>query len=276
MKRGEIYSLPAVDSLPLRAAVCGLNDCDPIYYNKRECSNITVLGHILKGHGTIKVESASHSLSAGDTFILPKYTYHEVSADPDASDDNRWVYIWINLEDDFVLELLRACGLEYVYRVHHEEILTFFEQFLSKAAVFNFQDSPTAAASNFASLIFQIIHTLGLANQREKQHVSPFASSLQEYILKHLETRITINELAQHFSMSARSFNNLCKRELGVTPYQLVLEEKLKLACRLLEQTNLPIQQVADRLCFADMYYFSNLFKQKTGVSPTQYRKAAH
>ena len=51
------------------------------------------------------------------------------------------------------------------------------------------------------------------------------------------------------------------------------LDRKIKLAKDMLVNTNLPIKQIASNLCYADEYYFSNVFKQKTGVSPGRYRK---
>ena len=41
----------------------------------------------------------------------------------------------------------------------------------------------------------------------------------------------------------------------------------------MLLNTNLSVKQIANHLSFADEYYFSNVFKQKVGLSPTAYRK---
>jgi two-component system response regulator YesN len=37
--------------------------------------------------------------------------------------------------------------------------------------------------------------------------------------------------------------------------------------------TSLSVKEVAQKLCFSDEYYFSNIFKEKVGCSPSQYRK---
>ena len=63
------------------------------------------------------------------------------------------------------------------------------------------------------------------------------------------------------------------KRAYGVTPYAYLLEKKLDLAGQLLRDTNLSVREIAEKLSFADEYYFSNVFKKKTGVSPSVYRR---
>ena len=59
-----------------------------------------------------------------------------------------------------------------------------------------------------------------------------------------------------------------------MTPYAYVLGKRIDLSKKLLVDTNLTVKQIADKLCFTDEYYFSNLFKRKVGVSPAAYRRA--
>jgi YesN/AraC family two-component response regulator len=50
------------------------------------------------------------------------------------------------------------------------------------------------------------------------------------------------------------------------------LEKKISFAKKLLVDTSLSVKQISDKLCFSDEYYFSNIFKKKTGQTPSQYR----
>ena len=58
------------------------------------------------------------------------------------------------------------------------------------------------------------------------------------------------------------------KRYYGVTPYQYILDRKIAVARRLLLVTNMKVFEISAQLGFSDEYYFSDLFKAKTGVSP--------
>jgi AraC-like DNA-binding protein len=51
------------------------------------------------------------------------------------------------------------------------------------------------------------------------------------------------------------------------------LDRRIELAKQQLQNTQQSIQDISDSLCFSDSHYFSNLFKAKTGFTPTQYRQ---
>ena len=62
------------------------------------------------------------------------------------------------------------------------------------------------------------------------------------------------------------------RQAYGITPYQFLLGQKLTAACELLTHSHQSVKEIADYLGFADEFYFSRLFKQKIGVSPSNYR----
>ena len=66
---------------------------------------------------------------------------------------------------------------------------------------------------------------------------------------------------------------DLFRAEMGMPPYRYVLERKIELARQLLSETGMSVRDIASYLSFEDEFYFSGLFRRKTGFSPTQYRK---
>ena len=58
-----------------------------------------------------------------------------------------------------------------------------------------------------------------------------------------------------------------------MTPYQYYIQLKIHKAESLLEQENITVKEAAHRMGFDDQYYFSRLFKNKTGVSPSEWKK---
>jgi AraC-like DNA-binding protein len=51
------------------------------------------------------------------------------------------------------------------------------------------------------------------------------------------------------------------------------IDEKMRAAKTILRRSNLTVAEIAERLGYCDQHYFSNQFKKKCGISPSEYRK---
>lgn len=61
----------------------------------------------------------------------------------------------------------------------------------------------------------------------------------------------------------------------GLSPAQYITDFRVNAACRLLEETELPVSAVARSVGYNDSLYFSRIFHKTKGVSPTEYRADA-
>src|SRR5262249_28259101 len=67
---------------------------------------------------------------------------------------------------------------------------------------------------------------------------------LQIWIAEHLQTRLSVEELANRMAMSVRNFERVFTREVGTTPSQYLLQTRVEAARRLLERTGKGLKQV--------------------------------
>jgi AraC-like DNA-binding protein len=72
--------------------------------------------------------------------------------------------------------------------------------------------------------------------------------------------------------MSSASFYRFFKRELGMSPIEYVLNEKIKHAKKLLRNPGIQINEVCYLSGFEDANYFIRLFKKHEGITPKQYQ----
>ena len=96
---------------------------------------------------------------------------------------------------------------------------------------------------------------------------------LESYIRDHLADRITLDELA---GIAGLSTHNLLKRfraSFGTTPAQYIINERVAKARLLLEQSPLPITDVALATGFYSPSHFSTVFSKHVGITPTFYRR---
>jgi AraC-like DNA-binding protein len=93
-----------------------------------------------------------------------------------------------------------------------------------------------------------------------------------EYIRLNLNGNMSLKKLSEQSCMSSTSFYRLFKRELGMSPIEFVLNEKIKCAKQLLKNQTIQINEVCYLSGFEDANYFTRLFKKYEGITPKQYQ----
>ncbi|SDF82554.1 response regulator transcription factor [Sporolituus thermophilus] len=106
----------------------------------------------------------------------------------------------------------------------------------------------------------------------DEQALSPIQQVLR-YLAETPLGNINLTDAARRIHMNPSYLSQLFKQEMQVCFVDYVTDLRMKEAKRLLATTTLRISEIADRLGYADLAYFSNIFKKHTGYSPSEYRK---
>ncbi|CAG7655899.1 response regulator [Paenibacillus allorhizosphaerae] len=93
------------------------------------------------------------------------------------------------------------------------------------------------------------------------------------YIHNQLSGDITLTEAAARVHLNASYLSQLFKQQLGRTFVDYLVEARVTEAKRLLTTTSLRISEIADRVGYADVAYFSNTFKKWAGATPSEFRR---
>lgn len=93
------------------------------------------------------------------------------------------------------------------------------------------------------------------------------------WAVAHLDREITIDDLARRAFMAPRTFARRFRATMGVTPLQWLLQQRVALAQRLLETTDLPVELVARRAGFGSPPSLRQHFGRMVGTSPQAYRR---
>jgi len=94
-----------------------------------------------------------------------------------------------------------------------------------------------------------------------------------DWILTNLDKPHTVATLAKLANMSARTFARRFVEETGRTPMQWVTDQRVLYARRLLEETDLDIDHVADKSGFGTATLLRHHFRRVIGVTPSDYRR---
>lgn len=108
-------------------------------------------------------------------------------------------------------------------------------------------------------------------NQEQLSNANRFAYILQ-YIKTHLTEKLSIEALSQMAYMSKASFFRVFKLELGISPVDFIIRERIQLAKQFLKNPYCSIADACFKAGFNNQHYFSRVFRKLEGITPSNYK----
>jgi len=88
------------------------------------------------------------------------------------------------------------------------------------------------------------------------------------------EGRVALRSVAKEVGMSYFHFSRAFKQSMGMTPTNYIAERRIERAKKLMEETDLPISQIALRSGFSSQSHFTTSFRRLAGVTPRSFRRS--
>lgn len=104
--------------------------------------------------------------------------------------------------------------------------------------------------------------------------ISPVVQKVSRYIADHLDEELTREQLASVAFVNPAYLSRLFRKETGMVLTDYILQEKMRKAADLLQDTDQSISEIADGLHYGNFSYFARLFRKVHGVTPQDYRKS--
>lgn len=135
-----------------------------------------------------------------------------------------------------------------------------------------------ATARRFAETFIGIIAEAAqdISEQQQAKHSRrhiELVVSFRRLLAEHLATSRQPSYYASLLNISTVYLNEVVKKVTGMSATIYIKNETVLQAKRLLVHTDLAVKEIACRLGIDDCAYFSRLFTQTTGISPTQFRE---
>lgn len=99
-------------------------------------------------------------------------------------------------------------------------------------------------------------------------------AAVAQWCLTNLDQRLTVDDLADRASMSARTFARRFRSQFGTSPHRWILHQRVQEAQRLLEATEFSIERIAILCGFGSAATLRHHFGRVVGTSPSAYRRA--
>ena len=213
------------------------------YRERKEGIEEYIFIFCMEGSGTIIVKDKKYTLRENQAFCIPCFQGHSYYA----HDEDPWSILWVHFKG---------------------EDTRYFP--LTKCQVRSFSSQDTADQTLSLILAEAYDREQGQSVLEQNKHVT----DVVRYMYRHLEENLTLEQIGEEFSLSKSYLNAIFQKHTQHSPMDFFIHLKMKRSCRLLRTTDLPVYEVAQKMGYADPYYFSRIFKKIVGISPRQYRKS--
>ncbi len=127
------------------------------------------------------------------------------------------------------------------------------------------------------ALVLQPFREGGQAQYREEAPKVSSKDKLMDLVVKEIEEKperdYSLDSLASKVCMSKRTFTRHFKQAVGMSVTSFVIAQRLRLACNLLESSNLSIDEIALKCGFKETVQLRRNFYKRFAVSPKLWRK---
>jgi len=128
-------------------------------------------------------------------------------------------------------------------------------------------------SQHFSHEVRQPFDRLSFNQEENSNHPDEIILQAQLWMQNHLnKAAISIRKIASLFGMSQRNFTRRFRNATNMTPLQYLQNQRLLEAKELLQNSNLSISEIAYRVGYLDVSYFTKLFKRFVSITPKQYR----
>jgi AraC-like DNA-binding protein len=230
------------------------------------------LVYITEGEGLFGSGGQSYAVKPGSIMlILPglRHFYKPLS-------ETGWHEYWAGFKGGYFSTLLdegRFSPDHVFFEIGlHDSILSIFDQIFDEVR----GQRPLYQLKTCALIMSLIAEVLTRERRKDQPNFYEKIVAKAKYLMEsNVYGDIDLSNISEQLGISTSRLNEIFKTYTSMTPYQYYIHIKIHKAESLLEQEDIPVKEAAYKMGFEDQYYFSRLFKSKTGVSPSEWKKMA-
>lgn len=224
------------------------------------------------GKGSLQVNQNNYDVQPGDVIFLPSGLEHKYQADKKTP----WSIYWCHVEGEVFSDFMDIIGVSkdncLINIRDLNPLISEFKQLL-QTAKFGYQLNRFFLASSILNKILGLI-ALDKTVTFTPQNKELSKNAIDDYFTDNIERSLNLDQMSKQFGLSKFYFAKKFQQLVGTSPLKYFMHLKIQNACLLLDTTNNPIKTISKSVGYEDPYYFSRLFKQTLGISPSQYRQS--
>lgn len=269
----------ANNSLP-QLCGCGLFAASDSFIHTDRVPDFCVLIYVIDGCIYVTEGDTDYEVNAGKLLILKNGVHH--FGKKKIQKGTKWIFVHFRISADCNASPFYPDASPLgAYDATAESILTLPKFLDSVSARFEkelktfieYAQSDDAYKKWFINQrLFLLLSSLAVSTQGFSNNLT-LSDRICRYLPDNIGVPFSSENIEKRFYLSYKYMSHLFKKEKGVTMQQYHNSVRMDEACRLLCSTLMSIGEIADKLGFSDVLYFSRCFRNYTGKSPSAYRK---
>lgn len=245
--------------------------CDPNYSYEHLVLKRTIIHFVLSGKGKLYLNGNEYEVHAHQAFIIPegnRARYCSDSKDP-------WEYVWFHIGGPKFPQLLKEAGLTINNPIYTPTGCAEKIEGLAKDILANYSREYYCIGNIYQICDYMIKYSKDKKTTEVNNSLLYVKTAIAYIQLKYSEN-VKIETIAFSCGLNRSYLTRLFKEATGYSLQEYLLTYRMKMAGKLLLETDQSIQDIATSVGYGDSFTFSKAFKRQMGKSPSEYRKNEH
>ena len=229
------------------------------------------INYITEGEGTMETQAGSFHIREGSVILLRPNVWHRYKP----LKHTGWLEHYVGFMGEVADKMIKSSEVlaesPVIQIGFHENIINCFQD------IFNHVKAERPGYHQVCSgLIMHILGQIISLKKNENFRHSQIEKTIQKACLiirDNPAQNLNIENLSAELNVNYSLFRKAFKKYTGLSPMQYHTALRMKQGVYLLTNTDLSVKEISFNLGFCSVFYFSKLFKEKTGRTPSDFRR---
>lgn len=228
-----------------------------------------LLHYVRSGKGMYVYNGQEFHLGAGDMFL----TYPSTVVSYTADTEEPWEYCWVGFHGTEAKRMLRETAFSKQQPTIHLTDCDRLETLL--LSIYRSSGNTPAADADMAGYLYLFLGELMRCApvNTARDNVQDYVTQAIRYIQNDYAKDIQISEIASYVGVSRSQLYRAFVERFELSPHQYLKRYRINVACTLLRNATLSVREIAASVGIEDPLYFSRVFKEVKGISPSEYQR---